>query len=192
MARRDRHRKWTWSYYDSTMLDVKVDRAEPTPLHDQVAGEIRRAIADGEALPGERLPPARDMAAVLGSTRTPCSGRCDCCATRVCLSSAEAAASTYGTPPAQRGPGQSQRTDSIRPSARLPSRRAGGNDPRPVALSPLPPATHTIRVVRTVRSSRCRMPSGPSLSSRVSSVARSSAVSLPSRPDRMRRSVASA
>jgi GntR family transcriptional regulator len=50
----------------STMLDVKVDRAEPTPLHDQVAGEIRRAIADGEALPGERLPPARDMAAVLG------------------------------------------------------------------------------------------------------------------------------
>lgn len=29
-------------------------------------GEIRRAIADGEALPGERLPPARDMAAVLG------------------------------------------------------------------------------------------------------------------------------
>jgi GntR family transcriptional regulator len=26
----------------------------------------RRAIADGEALPGERLPPARDLAAVFG------------------------------------------------------------------------------------------------------------------------------
>jgi GntR family transcriptional regulator len=50
----------------STMFDVKVDRAEVTPLHDQVAGEIRRAIADGEAGPGERLPLAKDMAAVLG------------------------------------------------------------------------------------------------------------------------------
>jgi GntR family transcriptional regulator len=48
------------------MLDVKVDRAEPTPLHEQVASEIRRAIADGEAQPGERLPPARDFAAVMG------------------------------------------------------------------------------------------------------------------------------
>ena len=48
------------------MLGVKVDRDEPTQLHEQVAGEIRRAIADGEAKPGERLPPARDLAAVLG------------------------------------------------------------------------------------------------------------------------------
>ena len=35
-------------------------------LYEQVAGEIRRAIADGEAGPGKRLPPARDLAAVLG------------------------------------------------------------------------------------------------------------------------------
>jgi GntR family transcriptional regulator len=48
------------------MLRVKVDRDEPVDLHDQVAAEIRRAIADGEAKPGERLPPARDLAAVLG------------------------------------------------------------------------------------------------------------------------------
>jgi GntR family transcriptional regulator len=48
------------------MFDVKVDRDEPTPLHDQVAAEIRRAIAEGEAGPGERLPLAKDMAAVLG------------------------------------------------------------------------------------------------------------------------------
>lgn len=50
----------------STMLEVKVDRAEDVALHDQVAAEIRRAIADGEAGPGERLPPAKDLAAVLG------------------------------------------------------------------------------------------------------------------------------
>jgi GntR family transcriptional regulator len=47
------------------MLVVKIDRDRPVLLHDQVAGEIRRAIAEGEAAPGERLPPARDLAAVL-------------------------------------------------------------------------------------------------------------------------------
>ena len=50
----------------SIMLGVKVDRGEPLELHEQVAGEIRRAIAEGEAKPGERLPPAKDLAAVLG------------------------------------------------------------------------------------------------------------------------------
>jgi GntR family transcriptional regulator len=48
------------------MFDVKVDRSESIALHDQVAAEIRRAIAEGEAGPGERLPLAKDMAAVLG------------------------------------------------------------------------------------------------------------------------------
>jgi GntR family transcriptional regulator len=48
------------------MLPVKVDRTEDLPLHDQVAAEIRRAIAEGEAGPGERLPLAKDLAAVLG------------------------------------------------------------------------------------------------------------------------------
>jgi GntR family transcriptional regulator len=48
------------------MLDVKVDRRDPTDLYEQVAAEIRRAIADGEAKPGERLPPAKDLAAILG------------------------------------------------------------------------------------------------------------------------------
>jgi GntR family transcriptional regulator len=48
------------------MFRVKVNRQEPTELHEQVAAEIRRAIADGEARPGERLPPAKDLAAVLG------------------------------------------------------------------------------------------------------------------------------
>ena len=47
------------------MLDVNVDRSGPVPLHDQVAAQIRRAIADGEAGPGERLPLAKALAAVL-------------------------------------------------------------------------------------------------------------------------------
>ena len=50
----------------STMFEVKVDRTGPAPLHDQVDAQIRREIAEGEAAPGERLPPARDLAAVLG------------------------------------------------------------------------------------------------------------------------------
>ncbi|MDX6392930.1 MAG: hypothetical protein QOJ73_3993 [Streptosporangiaceae bacterium] len=49
-----------------TMLDVNLDRAGPAALHDQVAAQIRRAIADGEARAGERLPLAKDIAAVLG------------------------------------------------------------------------------------------------------------------------------
>jgi GntR family transcriptional regulator len=49
----------------STMIDVKVDRDDPVLLHDQVAAQVRRAIADGEASPGERLPPARHLAAVM-------------------------------------------------------------------------------------------------------------------------------
>ena len=48
------------------LRDVKVDKHDPTDLYEQVAAEIRRAIADGEAKPGERLPPAKDLAAVLG------------------------------------------------------------------------------------------------------------------------------
>lgn len=51
------------------MFRVKLDRAEHTALHQQVAAQIRRAIAEGEAAPGERLPPARDLAAVLGVNR---------------------------------------------------------------------------------------------------------------------------
>ena len=48
------------------MISRKLDHQSPTPLFEQTAAEIRRAIADGEAKPGERLPPARDLAAVLG------------------------------------------------------------------------------------------------------------------------------
>src|ERR1700677_1138110 len=49
---------------------LAVDRNDVTLLHDQVAAEIRRAITDGEAGPGERIPQAKDLAAVLGVTPT--------------------------------------------------------------------------------------------------------------------------
>jgi len=50
---------------NSTMRRVKLDRQDSLPLYEQVCAEIRRAVADGEIGPGERLPPARDLAAVL-------------------------------------------------------------------------------------------------------------------------------
>jgi GntR family transcriptional regulator len=48
------------------MKEVKLDRNNAIPLHDQVAAEIRRDIANGDVRVGQRLPPARDMAAVIG------------------------------------------------------------------------------------------------------------------------------
>lgn len=47
-------------------MKLTVDRQADAGLHEQVAAEIRRAIADGEASPGDRLPPAKDLAAVIG------------------------------------------------------------------------------------------------------------------------------
>jgi len=46
-----------------------LDPADPTALHEQAAAQIRRAIAEGQVAPGERLPPASDLAAVLGVNR---------------------------------------------------------------------------------------------------------------------------
>jgi GntR family transcriptional regulator len=46
-----------------------LDLTDPTALHEQAAAQIRRAIAEGQAAPGERLPPAGDLAAVLGVNR---------------------------------------------------------------------------------------------------------------------------
>src|SRR5215469_1239786 len=46
-----------------------LDPSDPVPLHEQAAAQIRRAIAEGQAKRGERLPPALDLAAVLGVNR---------------------------------------------------------------------------------------------------------------------------
>lgn len=48
------------------MKRMKIDLAADMPLYQQVAAEIRRAISEGEAKPGERMPLAKDLATVLG------------------------------------------------------------------------------------------------------------------------------
>jgi GntR family transcriptional regulator len=54
------------NYDESGLALGAVDRTGSTDLHEQVAAEIRRAISEGEARPGERIPQAKDLAAVLG------------------------------------------------------------------------------------------------------------------------------
>jgi GntR family transcriptional regulator len=48
------------------MLHLKLSAADRTPLFEQVAGAIRRAITEGDLTAGERLAPAREIAAALG------------------------------------------------------------------------------------------------------------------------------
>lgn len=52
-------------YYYTNML-FTVDHASPLALADQIAGQVRGGLARGELDAGERLPPARDLAAALG------------------------------------------------------------------------------------------------------------------------------
>ena len=45
---------------------LTLDLSDPRPLHEQIAEAVRRAIASGDVQPGDRLPPARDLASALG------------------------------------------------------------------------------------------------------------------------------
>ncbi len=68
--RRRRLRRRRTGLYDANVSSITqttwIDNHSSVPLHEQVAGALRRAIAEGEASPGERLPPAKDLAAVMG------------------------------------------------------------------------------------------------------------------------------
>ncbi|MET9777718.1 GntR family transcriptional regulator [Streptomyces sp. NPDC006367] len=44
---------------------LSLDKTDTRPLHEQVAGALRRAIAEGECGPGDRLPSARDLSEAL-------------------------------------------------------------------------------------------------------------------------------
>ncbi len=46
-----------------------LDPTDSMPLWEQAAAELRRAITEGEARPGERMPLAKDLATVLGVNR---------------------------------------------------------------------------------------------------------------------------
>ncbi|NNF65419.1 MAG: GntR family transcriptional regulator [Acidimicrobiia bacterium] len=45
---------------------LRVDLGSTQPLHEQLAGQLRAAIASGDPAAGEKLPPARDLAESLG------------------------------------------------------------------------------------------------------------------------------
>ncbi|GHE12089.1 GntR family transcriptional regulator [Streptomyces alanosinicus] len=44
---------------------LELDTADKRPLHEQVASAIRRAIAEGDWAPGDRLPAARALSQAL-------------------------------------------------------------------------------------------------------------------------------
>lgn len=45
---------------------LRVDPSSTQSLHDQLAGQLRQLINDGDLPPGEKLPPARELAEGLG------------------------------------------------------------------------------------------------------------------------------
>jgi DNA-binding transcriptional regulator YhcF (GntR family) len=45
---------------------IRIDPGDPRPLHQQIELQVRSAIGDGSLRPGERLPPARDLAEDIG------------------------------------------------------------------------------------------------------------------------------
>jgi len=45
---------------------LTVDLQSAHPLHDQLAGQLRNAIAAGDPGPGDKLPPAKELAKSLG------------------------------------------------------------------------------------------------------------------------------
>ncbi len=44
---------------------LHLDTSGDAPLHERIAGAVRRAVVEGEVAVGERLPGARDLAASL-------------------------------------------------------------------------------------------------------------------------------
>ncbi len=55
-------------FYCSTIIAnmlYSVDHASPVSLAEQIAAQVRAGLINGELTPGERLPPARELAAAL-------------------------------------------------------------------------------------------------------------------------------
>jgi GntR family transcriptional regulator/MocR family aminotransferase len=51
------------------LIDIELDRRSKTPLHVQISRRLQAQIADGTLADGTRLPPSRDLATRLGTTR---------------------------------------------------------------------------------------------------------------------------
>lgn len=51
-------------------MQLRIDRNSALPIYLQIAKQLRQSILDGDPPPGERLPPERRLAALLGVNRT--------------------------------------------------------------------------------------------------------------------------
>ena len=49
----------------SSFMLWSIDHRSQSPLHEQIAVSVRRALEEGSLAPGERLPPASELAVVL-------------------------------------------------------------------------------------------------------------------------------
>ena len=45
---------------------IRIDPGDPRPLYEQIELQVRAAIGDGLLVPGEKLPPARELAEDIG------------------------------------------------------------------------------------------------------------------------------
>ena len=45
---------------------IRIDPGDPRPLYEQIELQVRAALGDGALAPGERLPPARELAEGIG------------------------------------------------------------------------------------------------------------------------------
>lgn len=52
--------------YARRVTTLQLDPDLPGPLHERIAGSVRRAVASGDLAPGDTLPAARDLAEVVG------------------------------------------------------------------------------------------------------------------------------
>lgn len=45
---------------------IRVDESSSQPIHEQLTGQLRQNIANGDLAAGDKLPPARELAESLG------------------------------------------------------------------------------------------------------------------------------
>lgn len=50
-------------------MRITLDPSSPTPVYEEIVGQVRGAILRGEVSPGDRLPAARELASALGVNR---------------------------------------------------------------------------------------------------------------------------
>ncbi len=116
--------------YIAPCWESKIDPSDPTPVYLQVAAEIRRAIAEGEAGPGDRLPLARDLDVLGVNTNTVLRAPADPARRGPARLPPRARDHRHRHPATRRAPATYQRTRRLRPQQRLPTRGTDRHDQR--------------------------------------------------------------